>query len=219
VNGRPPAGAAGGGYWNPAPDDQGREGHVELRVRGEAPMSLVTASHTFSPRRVDPGTELLIASVFGHFAAGTEAAPQRIADLGAGYGPLGLALARRFPAAEVDLIEQNGRAAEAARRNAEAHALGTAHIRLGDVAALWQELPPWDLIVTNPPIRAGRSVYGPWLSGAREHLRDGGSFWFVCRTAQGAASLQALLAASLAGVEVVARQSGYRVVRGRRLPA
>lgn len=219
MNKGPAHGAHGGGYWQPAPDDVARAGVVELRLRGAAPMALATLSHTFSPRRIDPGTTLLLEALLAHFAPGGGPPPSRIADLGAGYGPLGLALARRFPEADVDLIELNARAAEAAEQNAKRHGLGRVRVHVGDVAALWHRLGPWDLVVTNPPIRAGRSVYGPWLAEAAEHLREGGSFWFVCRTAQGAASLQAMLAGALSDVVVVARQSGYRVARGRRTPA
>jgi 16S rRNA (guanine1207-N2)-methyltransferase len=206
--------AAGGGYWNPSPSDAVRPGTVEVRVRGAEPMTLATASHTFSPRRLDPGTALLLEAILAHCAGPDIPPPGRIADLGAGYGAVGLVLARRFPAADVDLFERNERAALVARANAQRHDLARAHVVVGDVAAQWHERAAYDMIATNPPIRAGRAVYGPWLTGAADHLRPGGSFWFVCRTAQGADTLRALLATSLPRVEVAARRSGYRVVMG-----
>lgn len=211
-------GAEGGGYWNPRPTAPARDGVVEVRVRGAAPLILATQSHTFSPRRLDPGTALLLETLLTHFSRPGAPTPERIADLGAGYGPIGLVLARRFPDAAVDLIEANTRAADVARDNARRLGLAGARILTGDANALWPELDPYDLVVTNPPIRAGRAVYAPWLTGSARVLRPGGGFWFVCRTAQGATTLQTLLAAALGNAEVVARRSGYRVVRGERNP-
>lgn len=212
------AGAEGGGYWNPRPGAPAREGVVEVRVRGAAPLTLATQSHTFSPRRLDPGTALLLEALLAHFSRSAVPAPERIADLGAGYGPIGLILARRFPDAAVDLVEANARAAEVARDNARRLGLERARVRTGDANALWPELGPYDLVVTNPPIRAGRAVYAPWLTRSAQVLRPRGAFWFVCRTAQGATTLKALLAAALGNAEVVARRSGYRVVRAERDP-
>jgi 16S rRNA (guanine1207-N2)-methyltransferase len=208
--------AHGGGYWSASPPLAARRGEVEVAPPGEAPVRLVTSGHTFSPRRLDPGTALLLRALWRAYPAPGERAPERIADLGAGWGAIGLLLARRFPAARVDLIEVNPAAAAAAAENARRLGLGNARVHLGDVSLLWPALAPHDLVVTNPPIRAGRRVYGPWLTQARDRLGAGGSFWFVARTAQGANTLAALLAAALDEVAVVARGGGYRVVRGRR---
>lgn len=210
--------AHGGGYWNEAPEGEARFGEIEVAVRGLAPLRLTTVSHSFSPGRLDPGSALLLEAVLAAYAAPDAAPPERIADLGGGCGVLGLSLARRFPDARVDLIELNARAAAVAVQNAERLSLTNAHVHAGDVSAVWPTLPRHDLVVTNPPIRAGRSVYGPWLEASRERLAPGGTFWFVARTAQGAASLQAILARHLERVDVADRKSGYRVIRGQAPP-
>lgn len=214
-------GADGGGYWNAAPDGRERAGEIEVAVRGLPAFRLATASHTFSPRRLDPGTALLLETLLAWYGRPDVAAPARIVDLGAGAGALGLGLALRFPAAEVDLIEVNRRAAATAAANAGRLGLERARVHEGDVAAIWPRLAPHDLAVTNPPIRAGRAVYAPWFEASARQLAPGGAFWFVARTAQGAASLAALLNRCLDEVAVTERKSGYKVVRGiapRRAP-
>lgn len=80
------------------------------------------------------------------------AAPQRILDLGTGSGVLALALATKYPAAEVIATDQSTDALALAKENAAA--LGLAD-RVHFVAGSWfAPLPAgvlFDLIVANPP--------------------------------------------------------------------
>lgn len=50
-------------------------------------------------------------------------------------------------------------------------------------------------------------------------LRPGGSLWCAARKAKGAESLEGELSAMMGELDVVARDKGYRLVRGRRGPA
>jgi len=206
--------AHGGGYWAARPAGDARPGRVVVDVGSVPAFALETAGHTFSPGRLDPGTALLLRAL-DRYLAGAGALPARLADLGAGYGPLGLWLARRLPDAHVTLVERNARAAGLAHGNAHALGLGNVTVHEGDATELLDHAPPFDLIATNPPIRAGRRAYGPWLDGAARYLTPQGTFWFVARTAQGADTLADMLARSLVDVAVAERGSGYKVVCGR----
>ncbi len=209
--------AAGGGYWAPTPASDLRERTIEVPVPGTGRvLRLSTASHTFSRSRLDPGSALLIRAVTEDPVT-AECPPARILDLGAGYGAVGLALAARYPQATVDLVEVNARAAECARRNAAAEALDRVRIFAEDVAQFQIDPRGYDVVVTNPPIRAGRSIYGPWLLGAQTFLPPTprvGRFYFVARTSQGARTLEELLRTALPDAETIERESGYRVIRG-----
>jgi 16S rRNA (guanine1207-N2)-methyltransferase len=44
------------------------------------------------------------------------------------------------------------------------------------------------MIVTNPPIRAGKEVVYKILLGAKDYLKSDGELWFVIRKNQGAKS-------------------------------
>jgi 16S rRNA (guanine1207-N2)-methyltransferase len=177
-------------------------------------VELVTASHTFSPRRPDRGSLLLLRAVAQDLERlGWRGG--RILDLGAGYGLVGLVLAERFPCAQVDLVEINDRAVACLHEN-------IARLGLSDRARVWHQdassFAPkerFGVVVTNPPIRAGRKVYGPWLTSAHRLLEPGGLFYLVGRTAQGVRTLERLLASSLGDVHTVEREGGYRVVRGQ----
>lgn len=87
--------------------------------------------------------------------------PAVVVDMGTGSGVLAIALARRFPAAEVHAVDVSGEALEVAELNARR--LGAAvTFHHGD---LYDALPPElagrvDLLVSNPPYVAEREWPG-----------------------------------------------------------
>ncbi|HLJ71420.1 MAG TPA: methyltransferase [Roseiarcus sp.] len=108
------------------------------------------------------------------------AAPQadRIADIGAGIGAVGLALLSRMPKARADLVEIDAELAELARENAAANGfVERVRVAVADVTSA-----PFrrgaglvdgaaDLVVTNPPFfEAGRAQASPEARRARAHI-------------------------------------------------
>jgi len=166
-----------------------------------------TDSAVFSRRDVDAGTRLLIDSV--------QIGPREsVLDLGCGYGPIGLALAGTVEGARVVMTDVNRRAVGLARKNAEANAV-RADVREGTLYEPVAGLV-FDHVVSNPPIRAGKSVVHAIVEGAPTHLLDGGSLWLVARTRQGAPSLERKMEEVFGNTEVVARGGGFRVLRSAR---
>lgn len=176
-----------------------RLGGVELRLRTDRGM--------FSYRRVDPGTRLLARAFVPDGA-------RRVADLGAGYGALGLMLAARFPDLRLVMVELNERAAGLCVANARENGLAARVVVADGLSALAPQC--LDAVVTNPPVRAGRGVFYTWLEQARRVLVPGGSLWVVVRTRQGAATLAQAAQARLGPTELVERGGGYRVFRSRK---
>lgn len=90
-------------------------------------------------------------------AAAVDAAPgQRILDLGAGVGAVGLCLAARIPGCSVVGIELQGALAELAERNANVNGMAD-RVRtvIHDLATpLPADLGRFDHVVTNPPYLA-----------------------------------------------------------------
>lgn len=162
----------------------------------------------FSRQRVDRGTRLLLAEI--------EIPPAgRFLDLGAGYGVIGIVLASRAPEAWVDLVEKNRRAAALARVNLALNGVTNARILEGDgfepVAG-----QRYHLIVTNPPLRAGRALVEHWMDQAYRHLVPGGRFYMVARTSQGARTLERLVARRFGSVVEAAKGGGFRLFYGER---
>ena len=132
---------------------------IAEEIRGLS-LRFMTDAGVFSKARIDRGTRILLEAL--PLDALQRSAPAPLLDLGCGYGPIGIVLAKLFPGRLVYMVDPNRRAVELARRNA---ALNGAR----DVAVLegegYEPLPPGvalGAIVTNPPIRAGREWSGTW---------------------------------------------------------
>jgi 16S rRNA (guanine1207-N2)-methyltransferase len=195
-------------YFTPPPPSEapGRERIVRFEDGGRL-YRFRTAPGVFSRGGVDRGTRLLLEAV--------EAGDARtILDLGCGYGPLGIVLAGRSPRARVTLIDVNPRAAALAAANAKDNGVPNAEAHTGDGLAPAGDTR-FDLIVLNPPIRAGRAVVVRLLREAHEHLAPGGRFYLVARTSQGARTLARCMAGVFGEVREVERGGGFRVYEGR----
>lgn len=144
-------------YFDPVPSSPPSPRSVEL-ILDDLTLSLATDSGVFSGGRVDPGTKLLLQEAPRPPATGN------VLDLGCGYGPITVALARRSPAASVWGVDVNSRALALTRRNAESAGAGNV------VTASPEEVPEdlrFSAAYSNPPIRIGkqmlRSLLATWL--------------------------------------------------------
>jgi 16S rRNA (guanine1207-N2)-methyltransferase len=166
-------------------------------------LELATDSGVFSPKRLDPGTRVLLDTAPPPPAEGD------LLDLGAGYGPLALVLAARSPRARVWAVDVNERALALTAANAQRAGLANVTCaRPGDAA-----LPArFDLIWSNPPIRIGKAalhdLLGQWLA----RLADDAAAYLVVQRNLGSDSLKEWLARSGWAVRRVAARSGYRVL-------
>lgn len=166
-------------------------------------MSCTTDAGVFSRDGLDMGTRVLM-----------EALPElhgRILDLGCGWGPVGTALGRKYPDAQIVLTDVNSRAAELAARNLASNGVTNATVVQGDGFAAVEG--KFDAIVLNPPIRTGKAVIYAMFAEAAAHLKPDGALYIVIRKQQGAESAQKYLASIYGDVERIAREKGYWVLR------
>ncbi len=191
-------------YYSAHPTSQHEYRQIRIKVRG-VDLALETDAGVFSKGRLDTGTKLLIE------ALPLETNPGQLLDLGPGYGPIGLTLARLLPEAKVYLTDINERAAELCRHNAQKNGLTNVEIRCGHALEPVGGLQ-FDLIVTNPPIRAGKEVIYQMVNDSLRHLNQGGQLVLVALTRQGAKSLAKKMEATFGNVRELAKGSGYRVL-------
>lgn len=171
-------------------------------------VELITDRGVFSPDRVDAGSKLLLLE-------GPEPDPgaRVIADVGAGYGPIAIALAERHPEATVWAIEVNARARELAVENAERAGLDNV------VVASPEGVPEglvFDRIWSNPPIRIGKAALHDLLTLWLERLAPDGSAHLVVQKHLGADSLQRWLAEQGWLVERRRSRKAFRLLDVRR---
>jgi 16S rRNA (guanine1207-N2)-methyltransferase len=71
----------------------------------------------------------------------------------------------------------------------------------------------FDVVLCNPPVRAGNAVIAQLFEDAHRALKTGGTLWVVLRTAQGAKSWARRLEESWGNCETVTIEQGYRILR------
>lgn len=192
-------------YFTENPTVDHDEHHVNYHLNG-INLNLTTDAGVFSKNRVDYGSGVLIEQMLDQDLPGGN-----ILDVGCGYGPIGLFAAKKWPDRQVDMVDVNERAMDLARRNAAANGAGNVNIFASD---RYQEVSgQYAMIVTNPPIRAGKAIWSSILSEAKEHLTDGGILLVVIQKKQGAPSAKKLMAASLGNCEILTRDKGYYILK------
>ena len=194
-------------YFSASPRSESRTRKITVRLAGRD-VELVTAAGVFSPEHLDQGTSLLLDTVPEPPQAG------HLLDLGAGWGPIALALGLRAPDATVWAVDVNERALELVRTNA-------ARLGLTNVNAVTPSDVPdgirFAAIWSNPPIRVGKQELHAMLSQWLPRLEDDATAWLVVAKHLGAESLQRWLGDEL-GLEVERAQTskGFRVLAADR---
>lgn len=139
------------------------------------PLRLHTTWGLFSPRAVDAGSLLLLETLEREgIGPGTAAL-----DIGCGYGPLGLSLARAAPAAEVHLVDRDFVAVDYAGANAARNGLTNARAYLSDGFSRVPADARFDLIVSNLPAKVGNELFRLLFADAHAHMRPGARFVVV----------------------------------------
>ncbi len=185
-------------------------GILMIEASGET-LRFLTAPGVFSWKKLDRGTSLLLDTLLREWR---DDPPERVMDLGCGYGPIGIILAVEFPDLKVVMTDVNERAVWLARRNAELNDVrDRVEVRKGPFYEPVRG-ETFDAIVTNPPVREGMRALERIVREAPTVLNENGSLWMVVRRKQGADRVLELLKDTFERTRVAARGSGYRVLVG-----
>jgi 16S rRNA (guanine1207-N2)-methyltransferase len=197
-------------YFAEQPVAPHRPGTVHV-VLADVYLALGTDSGVFSPGRLDPGTRFLLEEAPAPPAGGD------LLDLGCGYGPLGLVLASRAPAARVWAVDVNRRAVELCERNARSAGLANVRcVAVDESGPETAQLPEqYDLIWSNPPIRIGKPALHAMLASWLSRLAPGAAAYLVVQRHLGSDSLQRWLEQSGWTAARLAARAGYRILEVR----
>jgi 16S rRNA G1207 methylase RsmC len=126
----------------------------------------------FSPRAIDDGTQLFMKYL-------DIKATDKCLDLGCGYGPIGLAVAKSCPQGEVHMVDKDFVAIEMANINSQINNIDNAYIYLSDAFINIEKTEHFDQILSNIPAKVGREQLSIILYDAYDALRPGGKITFV----------------------------------------
>ncbi|MFC1337616.1 MAG: methyltransferase [gamma proteobacterium symbiont of Phacoides pectinatus] len=153
------------------------------RTRADMVFSAEARGHTltyhttwglFSPRGLDEGSRLLLDHL--------EVRPNDdTIDLGCGYGPLGLTLARLAPEGTSVLVDKDFVAVGYSRHNARLNGIHNVDIFLSNGFGQVGERE-FDLVVSNLPAKTGKELYYLYFYDALLRMRPGARCYVVTIT-------------------------------------
>lgn len=192
-------------YYQNDPNLKSKIKEINYDYRGEK-LKLLTDSGVFSKERIDFGTNLLLNNIK------PELDSLSVLDVGCGYGIIGLAIAKKYKNSKVHLVDVNLRAIELAEENGKLNNLSNINIYESNIYENVKE--KFDVIITNPPIRAGKKIVHEIVLGSYDYLNDGGEIYVVIKKTQGAPSLIKEMEKLFFSVVIVEKRSGYYIVKG-----
>jgi len=135
-------------------------------------LTLHTRWGVFSPRSIDEGTLLLMK----HVEVGVN---DVCLDLGCGYGPIGIALAKHCTKGEVHMVDKDFVAVELANNNAKLNNLSNAKAYFSDAFLQVPNEVKFDQVISNLPAKVGREQLSIILYDAFDALKPGGKITVV----------------------------------------
>ncbi len=195
-------------YFSDKPETPSDRARVETRIRG-IDLNFVTDAQVFSKKHIDFGTRQMLESAIADIGA-RGIGRGRLLDLGCGYGPVGITMKRVFPAMDIVMIDINERAIGLSRENAELN--HSSHVSILQSDGFSAVDGAFDIILTNPPVRAGKKAVFSFFEGSYEHLNAGGLFYTVLQKKQGAPSAVTKLTELFGNCSVLKKEGGYWIL-------
>lgn len=192
-------------YYTNNPSIPSKPQNISFTLRGNK-LHFKSDSGVFSKNEVDFGSRLLIDTFQFPTAEGN------LLDIGCGYGPIGLALAKCTETRNVDMIDVNERALELAKDNARVNNIVNVSIFKSNLYESIHE-KQYAAILSNPPIRAGKKVVHQILEESNRYLKANGELWIVIQKKQGAPSAIAKLQTLFDETEIVKKDKGYYIIK------
>ena len=192
-------------YYAETPDAAHDIHDLNVSLLGQS-FHFYTDAGVFSKKMVDYGSQVLLNAL--DLERG-----KNLLDVGCGYGPLGISLAK-VQGVQSTMIDINSRAIDLAKKNAERNGV-VAHIFQSNIYENVSE--KFDYIISNPPIRAGKKVVHEIIEGAFDHLNQGGSLTIVIHKKQGAPSAKAKMEDVFGNSEIIRKDKGYYILRSEKL--
>ena len=191
-------------YYAENPDSAHDIHELKVTLLGQS-FTFLTDSGVFSKKMVDYGSQVLLNTL--DFEKG-----KTLLDLGCGYGPLGISLAK-VQGVKPTMVDVNNRAIDLAKQNAQKNGVEADIFH----SNIYEKVNgTFDYIISNPPIRAGKQVVHTIISESINYLKVGGNLTIVIQKKQGAPSAKAKMEEVFGNVEILKRDKGYYILRSEK---
>lgn len=197
-------------YFDETPEAKSDRRTISYRVDGTN-FSFVTDSNVFSRNEVDFGSSLLIEELIRDCREDGRDSGNFL-DLGCGVGVVGIVFKYKFMRFEVTGVDVNSRAVELAVENAKTNGVQAGFVQ-SDILDKIPDSVQFDVVATNPPVRAGKATVFKFYDEAYARMNDGAAIYVVLQRKQGAPSTEKRLTELFGNCETLAIKGGYRVMK------
>ena len=183
-------------YYTNNTDLKSEKKYITFHYRDQE-LTFVSDIGVFSKEYIDYGSRVLLDNI------SLRSSQTNLLDVGCGYGTLGLSLKKVSPWIKVEMVDVNERALALAEES-------VCYNQLDDItiykSSVYENVKGrFDVIVSNPPIRAGKKVVFEILEKAYEHLNQSGELFVVIQKKQGAPSAKKKMEEVFGNCEIVKR--------------
>ncbi len=192
-------------YYTNNPTTESREKIINSIIANEN-LKFYTDNGVFSKESVDFGTKTMLES----FTTDKENA--KVADIGCGYGVISIFLAKKYQTFKFTMVDVNNRVLELSKKNIELNKIEN-EVEVLESSSFDNVEGNFDIVLTNPPIRAGKKIVHKIMTDSYKHLNTQGELWVVIQKKQGMASCKKLLEDTFSMVEVVTKNKGYYILK------
>lgn len=170
-------------------------------------LTFYSDNGVFSKDKIDYGSSLLVETILKNKVKEYNS----ILDVGCGYGFMGITLAKILDS-EVTLVDVNKRALHLSERNGKENKVKYKVIGSDCYTNIFDK---YDLIISNPPIRAGKEIVLNILTQAKDYLSDDGELWFVMRKNQGVKSAIKHIE-DVYMCEIIEKSKGFYIIKAKK---
>lgn len=164
-----------------------------------------TDNGVFSKSKLDFGTRCLLENL------PLEEIKGEILEVGCGYGVIPIILTRIVDKIEsFDAVDVNKRALHLADMNKKENFAPKVNFFLSDCYKNINK--KYDVIISNPPIRAGKNIVYEIVMNARNYLKEDGKLFIVINKDQGAKSLYKDLE-KVYKCELINKKKGFWIIK------
>lgn len=200
-------------YYDENPTAKSDKKVITYRSNGTN-FEFVTDTNVFSRNEIDYGSDFLLNCMIEDLKQDKRlTSGKKFLDLGCGYGPVGIVMKSVFKGLVVTQTDVNERAVNLAKVNANNNRIPIHDLKQGSVMEHFREDEMFDIVATNPPVRAGKAIVFAFYEQAYKHMNEGGMIYVVLQRKQGAPSTEKKLQELFGNCETMGVSSGYRVMK------
>lgn len=170
-----------------------------------------SCSDVFSKNNIDYGSKVLIQSILQN----KDTFKGKILDVGCGYGAISIVLEKFLTQSRFVLVDINATAVELAIQNKKSNnSNNVENIFVSDLYSCVDT--KFNHIISNPPIKTGKSTLIDLIEKGYDRLEDGGTMTLVIKKNYGADSAKKFMESIFHNASILDRDKGYYILHSKK---